>query len=150
MASVCADISNITESTKMTLKCFSESFDAIFDNPAHLGDLPESVKPVDGTGILINVTGNTRWQPFATWMIKLLGKCLTEGTLYVEGLMNVSFVMAAWSLLCYGDADLHMVSGNYFMLALWYIIPIVCMMMQLERNTSKLMMNSIAVRTISL
>ncbi|KAA8546139.1 hypothetical protein F0562_020967 [Nyssa sinensis] len=49
-----------------------------------------------------------RWQPFATRIIKLICKCLTEGTLYVEGLVNVSFVSAACSLLCYGDADLHM------------------------------------------
>ncbi|CAB4290922.1 unnamed protein product [Prunus armeniaca] len=108
VASVCADVSNITESTKLTLKCFCESFNAILDDPDHLGDLPASNKPNDGIGILINLTGKIRWQPFATWMIKLLGKCLTEGTLYVEGLINVSFVTAACSLLCYGDADVHM------------------------------------------
>lgn len=117
MASVCADVSNITESTKLTLKCFCESFNAILDDPDHLGDLPASNKPNDGIGILINLTGKIRWQPFAKWMIKLLGKCLTEGTLYVEGLINVSFVTAACSLLCYGDADVHMVSSNCFMLA---------------------------------
>ncbi|XP_062019493.1 serine/threonine-protein kinase ATR isoform X1 [Rosa rugosa] len=108
VASVSADISSFTESTRVTLKCFCESFNAIFDDPSHLGDLPHSIKPVDGTGILINLTGKARWQPFATWMIKLLGKCLTEGTLYVDGLINMPFVMAAWSLFCYGDADLHM------------------------------------------
>ncbi|CAL9022861.1 unnamed protein product [Prunus brigantina] len=108
VASVCADVSNITESTKLTLKCFCESFNAILDDPDHLGDLPATNKPNDGIGILINLTGKIRWQPFATWMIKLLGKCLTEGTLYVEGLINVSFVTAACSLLCYGDADVHM------------------------------------------
>ncbi|PQQ14473.1 serine/threonine-protein kinase ATR isoform X1 [Prunus yedoensis var. nudiflora] len=108
VASVCADVSNIMESTKLTLKCFCESFNAILDDPDHLGDLPASNKLNDGIGILINLTGKIRWQPFATWMIKLLGKCLTEGTLYVEGLINVSFVTAVCSLLCYGDADVHM------------------------------------------
>ncbi|KAM1987180.1 hypothetical protein ACFX15_034478 [Malus domestica] len=108
VASVCADASNITDSTKLTLRCFCESFNGIFDDPDHLGDLPASNKPDDGIGVLINLTGKTRWQPFATWMIKLLGKCLTEGTLYVEGLINVPFVLDACSLLCYGDADLQM------------------------------------------
>ncbi|XP_050363920.1 serine/threonine-protein kinase ATR [Argentina anserina] len=107
VASVNADKSSFTESSRVTLKCFCESFNGILDDPSHLGDLPDSIKPVDDTGILIDLTGNTRWQPFATWMIKLIGKCLTEGTLYVDGLVNMPFVMAACSLLCYGDADLH-------------------------------------------
>ena len=114
VASVNADKSSFTESTRVTLQCFCESFNAILDDPSHLGDLPQSIKPVDGTGVLINLTGKTRWQPFATWMIKLIGKCLTEGTLYVDGLINMPFFMAAGSLFCYGDADLHMVSCNYF------------------------------------
>lgn len=118
VASVNADKSSFTDSTRVTLKCFCESWNAISDDPSHIGDLPESIKPVDGTGILINLTGKTRWQPFATWMIKLIGKCLTEGTLYVDGLINMPFVMAAWSLFCYGDAGLHMVSSNYFMLVI--------------------------------
>ncbi|XP_022748509.1 serine/threonine-protein kinase ATR-like isoform X3 [Durio zibethinus] len=54
-----------------------------------------------------------RWQLFATWIIKLVSKCLTEGTLYVEGLINTSFVCAACSLLCYGDADLHMACFDF-------------------------------------
>ncbi|KAM1106727.1 hypothetical protein TB2_003457 [Malus domestica] len=81
VASVCADVSNITESTKLTLRCFCESFNGIFDDPDHLGDLLASNKPDDGIGVLINLTGRTRWQPFATWMIKILGRCFTEGTL---------------------------------------------------------------------
>lgn len=118
VASLCADNARGTVSTGLTLRCFCKSFDGIFSDPAHLGDLPASNKPVDGTGILINLTGKLRWQPFATWMIKLLGKCLTEGTLYVEGLIDVPFIMAACSLLCYGDADMHMVGNNCFILAL--------------------------------
>lgn len=117
VASVCADGSNITESTELKLLCFCESFNAILDDPNHLGDIPESNKPSDGgSGILINVTGKTRWQPFATWILRLLCKFLTEGTLYVEGLVNVSLVTTACSLLCYGDADLHMVSSSCFIL----------------------------------
>ncbi|KAJ7967115.1 serine/threonine-protein kinase ATR [Quillaja saponaria] len=104
---------SITESTRLTLRCFSESFNGIFSDPSHLGDLPESNKPVDGSGVLINLTSKIRWQPFATCILKLLNKCLTEGTLYVEGLVNVSFVSAACSLLCYGETDLHMACFDF-------------------------------------
>lgn len=112
MASCCAAHASIAEPTILTLRCFSKSFNEISNDPAHLGDLPACNKPRDGTGILINLTGQERWQPFATWMIRLLAKCLTEGTIYVEGLIDVSFVMAACSLLCYGDADLHVVGSH--------------------------------------
>lgn len=99
--------------TKLALRCFCESFTGIVNDPACIGDIPSSIKPVDGCGLLIDLSGKRRWQPFATWILKLLCKCLTEGTLYVEGLVNTSFVSAACSLLCYGDADLHMVGKCY-------------------------------------
>ncbi|KAL5561258.1 hypothetical protein UlMin_031005 [Ulmus minor] len=113
VASLCADGSSTTESTRLTLRCFCKSFNGIFDDPSHIGHLAACNKPIDGSGILINVMGKARWQPFATWMIKLLTRCVREGTLYVEGLINVSFVMAACSLLCYGDADLHMACFDF-------------------------------------
>ncbi|XP_077247845.1 serine/threonine-protein kinase ATR-like [Tasmannia lanceolata] len=70
-------------------------------------------RPTDGPGVLIDLTDKPRWQPFATWTIKLLSKCLTEGTLYVEGLINASFVTAACTLLCYGDSALHMACFDF-------------------------------------
>lgn len=114
LVSQCLHNASITGSTKLTLKCFCESFTAIVSDPACIGDLPPSNKPVDGCGVLIDLSGEKRWQPFATWILKLLNKCITEGTLYVEGLVNMSFVSAACSLLCYVDADLHMVGNCYF------------------------------------
>lgn len=111
IASLGNDTSSIVESTSVTLNCFCESLKGILDDPDHLGDLPEINRPTNGTGILINLTGKKRWQPFATWIIKLLGKCLAEGTVYVEGLISMSDVSAACSLICYGDADLQMVRG---------------------------------------
>lgn len=114
VASGCTNQARTAEPTRLTLRCFCKSFNGGFNDPAHLGDLPVGNKPADGNGILINLTGQARWQPFATWMIRLLSKCLTEGTLCVEGLLNVPFVISACSLLCYGDADLHMVSGSCF------------------------------------
>lgn len=77
-------------------------------------DLPERNKPDDGYGILVDLTLKERWQLFSTWIICLLSKCLTEGTLYVEGLMTSSFIMAACSMLCFEDADLLMVRGIFF------------------------------------
>lgn len=115
VASGCAACASTAEHTKLTLRCFCKSFNGVFNDPTHLGDLPVGNKPADGIGILINLTGKARWQPFATWMIRLLAKCLTGG-ICVEGLINVPFVISACSLLCYGDADLQMVSDNFFML----------------------------------
>lgn len=117
VASLCADNTSITESTKITLRCFCMSFEGVFNDPNHLGDLPASNKPVDGIGILIDL-GKTTWKPFTTWMIRLLTKFLTDGTLYVEGLINLSFIVAACSLICYGDADLHVVD-NYIFICDW-------------------------------
>ncbi|KAK7343322.1 hypothetical protein VNO77_11979 [Canavalia gladiata] len=92
--------------SRVTLRCFCESFSGI-------DDLPSSNRPVDGCGLLIDLGGRSRWQPFATWILKLLCKCLTEGTLYVEGLIHASFITAACSLLCYGDAGLHMACFDF-------------------------------------
>ncbi|KAL2323976.1 hypothetical protein Fmac_023034 [Flemingia macrophylla] len=109
MSLIQADVSyvaswlNVNESSRVRLTCFSESFSGI-------EDLPSTNKPVDGRGLLIELTGRCRWQPFATWILKLISKCLTEGTLYVEGLIHASFISAACSLLCYGNADLHMIA----------------------------------------
>lgn len=95
----------------MYLKCFSVSLSGVCSNGALLSDIPASNKPANGYGILIDLTGKERWQPFATSSIKLLSKFLTEGTLYVEGLLDTSSVLAACSLLCYGEGDLHIVSA---------------------------------------
>ncbi|KAJ0077184.1 hypothetical protein Patl1_35864 [Pistacia atlantica] len=113
IASLDADSSSITESTRLTLKCFLESFCGVSSDSISLCDLPASNRPIDGPGIIINLSGKRRWQSFAAWIIKLLSKCLTEGTLYLEGLINLSFVSAACSLLCYGDADLQMACFDF-------------------------------------
>ncbi|XVE48802.1 hypothetical protein DITRI_Ditri01bG0031900 [Diplodiscus trichospermus] len=108
IGSLSMETSTITEATRLTLKCFQQSFSANLSDSTCLCDVPTSNKPIDGPGILINLFGRNRWQPFATWIVKLLSKCLTEGTLYVEGIIDTSFVCAACSLLCYADADLQM------------------------------------------
>ncbi|EXB24045.1 Serine/threonine-protein kinase ATR [Morus notabilis] len=112
VASGCTACASTAEHTKLTLRCFCKSFNGVFNDPTHIGDLPVGNKPADGIGILINLTGKARWQPFATWMIRLLAKCLTEG-ICVEGLINVPFVISACSLLCYGDADLQMACFDF-------------------------------------
>ncbi|XP_074371417.1 serine/threonine-protein kinase ATR [Apium graveolens] len=106
------DIAGHSKPSKVSLKCFYESLGGI-SSTALLSDIPDCSKPTTGYGILINLTGRSRWQPFATWTIKLLSKFLTEGTLYVEGLINTSCVVAACSLLCYGNADLQMACFDF-------------------------------------
>ncbi|CAH2061656.1 unnamed protein product [Thlaspi arvense] len=89
-------------------RCFCMSFSGVWGDSCHLCDLPDTNKPKDGDGLVLNLMGAKRWQPFATCVIKLICKCLTEGTLYVEGLIHTSFVKAACSLVCCGGADVQM------------------------------------------
>lgn len=111
VASMFCDKSSNVASIKVTLKCFLKSFSGIDNSPPLFSDLLACCRPKDGPGIVINLTTELRWQHFATWTVKFLTKCLTEGTLYVEGLISSSFVSSACTLLCYGDAALQMV-GN--------------------------------------
>ncbi|CAL1372888.1 unnamed protein product [Linum trigynum] len=113
VASIATEKPGISNDARVNMKCFSQSFSRISTRSDYLSDLPPTIKPIDGPGILINIMGKTRWQPFAAWMIRLLSKCLTEGTLYVEGLISLSDVSAACSLLCYGSADLHMACFDF-------------------------------------
>ncbi|KAG0457231.1 hypothetical protein HPP92_022388 [Vanilla planifolia] len=100
-------------SEKVSLKCFSESFAEISLSPSLFGEIPACCRPKDGVGIVVDLGDKSRWHCFASWVIKLLSKCLNDGTLYVEGLMNRSFVYATTSLLCYGDATLHMACFDF-------------------------------------
>ncbi|GAU18055.1 hypothetical protein TSUD_51660, partial [Trifolium subterraneum] len=97
---------SVSGSSRVMIKCFSESFSGI-------EDLPPTNKPIDGCGLVIDLSSKSRLQTFATWILKLISKCLTEGTLYVEGLIHASFVSSACSLLCYGDSDLHMACFDF-------------------------------------
>jgi serine/threonine-protein kinase ATR len=90
------------------VKCLCGSLD-ILDTPGPFSELPASCRPKNGPGVLVDLTGDARWRPFATSLIKLVNKCLTDGTLYVDGLVTMPFVSAACSILCYGDGSLHKV-----------------------------------------
>lgn len=103
------------------MKCFSQSFAGITSSDNALCELPVSNRPADGDGILIDVTGTERLLPFATAAIKLLSKCLTEGTLYVEDLLDMSCVFAVCNFLCYGDDNLHMVGRVHCKLLLSFL-----------------------------
>lgn len=92
---------------------FCESFAKICNHPALLGDVSECNRPISGVGILIDLTERERLLAFTTSTVKLLSKCLTEGTLYVEGLLDASCVLAVCKLLCFRDADLRMVDMFY-------------------------------------
>ncbi|CAN8236301.1 unnamed protein product [Cochlearia groenlandica] len=107
ITSLCSAETELCESY-IPFRCFSMSFSRIWGDSSHLCDLPETNKTRDGDGLVLNLLGAKRWQPFATCIIKLICKCLTEGTLYVEGLIHTSFVKAACSLVCCGGADMQM------------------------------------------
>ncbi|KAG6530237.1 serine/threonine-protein kinase ATR-like [Zingiber officinale] len=103
-----------TTSDRVSLKCFSESFALISDCPVTFSELPVCCRPLDGPGVLIVLTDKERWQPFAAWTIRLINKCLMEGTLNMEGLFNASFVHSVCSfLLGYEDATLHMACFDF-------------------------------------
>ncbi|GER42368.1 serine/threonine-protein kinase ATR [Striga asiatica] len=103
----------LKEPTRLLLKSFAKSFSRGRGEPALLDDIPLCNRPDSGDGILVDLTGKERWLPFATSAIKLLCKCLTEGTLYVEGLLDAACVLSICSLLCYGDDDLHMACFDF-------------------------------------
>lgn len=106
-------------------RCFCMSFSGIWGDSCHLCDLPDTNKPRDGDGLVLNLLGAKRWQPFSTCILKLICKCLTEGTLYVEGLIHTSFVKAACSLVSCGGADVQMVSYYLFVsLVIWFILSL--------------------------
>ncbi|KAK3131306.1 hypothetical protein QOZ80_6BG0504770 [Eleusine coracana subsp. coracana] len=98
---------------RLLIKCLCGSFSDIWDSPGIFNEFPDSCRPKNGPGVLVDLTGHTRWCPFAASLIKLVNKCLTDGTLYVDGLVNMSFVYAACSILCYGDESLHKVCFDF-------------------------------------
>ncbi|XP_041996259.1 serine/threonine-protein kinase ATR-like isoform X2 [Salvia splendens] len=101
------------EPKRLLLKSFCDSFARISKHSVLLGDDPGCNQPVTGQGMLIDLSGRERLLAFATSTVKLLSRCLTEGTLYVEGLLDASCVLAVCKLLCFGDADLHMACFDF-------------------------------------
>ena len=79
------------------------------NSTAKFSELPDSLQPKNGPGVLVDLSGDTRWCSFATLLMRLINKCLTDGTLHVEGLVTMPFVSAACSIICYGDESLHKV-----------------------------------------
>ncbi|KAK8964692.1 Serine/threonine-protein kinase ATR [Platanthera guangdongensis] len=95
-------------SRSVSLKCFCESFAVISTSSSLFCEAPSCHQLENGAGIVVDLGDNLRWQSFSAWIIRLLSKFLTEGSLHVEGLVNESFVSAVCSFLCYEDATLHM------------------------------------------
>lgn len=98
------------EPKRLLLKSFCESFARICNHPTLLGNLPTCNRPINGEGISIDLTEKEKFLAFSTSTVKLLSKCLTEGTLYLEGLLDSSCVLSVCKLLCFGDDDVHMVN----------------------------------------
>uniref|UniRef100_J3MHR6 Serine/threonine-protein kinase ATR n=1 Tax=Oryza brachyantha TaxID=4533 RepID=J3MHR6_ORYBR len=92
VASMHEERANGVLNERYLVKCLCGSFSDILDSPGIFSDLPDSCQPKNGTGVLID---------------------LTDGTLYVEGLVNMPFVSAACSIICYGDESLHKVCFDF-------------------------------------
>lgn len=99
-----------TQCITLSLKCFCGAYSTLgadrSSNEQSFCKLPSCWKPLDGPGLLIDVTGKDRWQPLAEWTLKLLGRFLSESVLHVEGLLTARFICAVGSLLCFGDNSL--------------------------------------------
>eukprot|EP01018_Ginkgo_biloba_P009012 Gb_37327 [translate_table: standard] len=119
VASFYATKSNFTISTALSITCFSESFSGVYSSssPAPFCHLPACWKQPDSPGILIDVTGEPRWQSFAHWILKQLGKCLAEATFQVEGLISPLFMSTSCTLLCYGEGALQMACFDFVRIA---------------------------------
>jgi serine/threonine-protein kinase ATR len=119
VASFYATESSFTVSAALSITCFGMSFSEVYScsSPTPFCDLPTFSKPPDSLGILIDVTGETRWQPFASCMLNLLSRCLVETRLQVEGLISSSFMSASCSLLAYGDGALQRACFGFVHLA---------------------------------
>lgn len=116
VASFYATESDFTASTALSITCFGKSFSEVYSNSsvAPFCDLPDHSKAPNSPVILIDITGDTRWQPFANWILMLLNRCLIENRFQVEGLITSSFISRCCGLLCYGDGLLQRVSLIFF------------------------------------
>lgn len=101
-----------SQSKTVSLRCFSKSLAGI-SGVAELNDFALHSGSTVGSGILIDLTDKHRWQFLTIWILKLIQKCLTEGTSYVQGLINMLFLNNVCILFHFGDADVHMVSHSY-------------------------------------
>ena len=118
-----------TVSTTISLQCYMGAYSKIHGSsedplPLPLCGLPSRWTPSHGPGLLIDVTGTLRWQALAEWTLKMLTLCLTEGALYVEGLLTSSFMAAVGALLSYGDSRLQKVSFVRTRFLLIYLIEL--------------------------
>lgn len=102
--------------------CFCMCFPGIRNDSSPTSDLPDTNKPKNGDGLLLNLLGDKRWQNFAICILKLICRSLTEGTHCVEGLIHTSFVKASCSFVRCSDEDVQMVSCYFFIsLVIWFI-----------------------------
>ncbi|KAJ3693956.1 hypothetical protein LUZ60_009436 [Juncus effusus] len=101
-------------SSKTPIICLCNSFARISNSPVIFSEVPAGCQLASGQpGVVVDLSGDARWGLFAASMVKFVNKCLTEGTLYVEGLIDLSFVSNACSLVCYGDPDLQMACFDF-------------------------------------
>ena len=110
VASVCVPSISSKQRSQLCIKCFCEVYAQLdSDSKQSFCELPSYWRAKDGPGLLLDVTGNARWQPLAEWTMKLLMRILSEGMLHVEGLITPSFIASIGNLICFGDSSLQKV-----------------------------------------
>jgi serine/threonine-protein kinase ATR len=128
VASFYAAPTSFTVCTSVSLQCYLGAYSAIQNGSEAGGSgylpplckIPSCWTPPQGPGLLIEVSGDTRWLPLAEWTLQLLTRCLTEVAIHVEGLLTPSFLTTVGCLLSYGDSQLHMVVFSYCLCSLLY------------------------------
>ncbi|CAM8899357.1 unnamed protein product [Rhodiola kirilowii] len=102
-----------TQDKRVSLECFGKSLASIYGDTATINDFSSCIKPTDGSGIMVDLTGKRSWHLLAIWILKLIQKCLDEGASYVQGLINLLFFNDVCTLFHFGDADVHMACFDF-------------------------------------
>ncbi|KAL2643558.1 hypothetical protein R1flu_011145 [Riccia fluitans] len=106
-------LSSCSPVTNVSLHCYSKTYSDLSSlsssgtAPQFLCGIAVTWRPQEGPGLLIDVTGQSRLQLLSNWSIKLLGCCLVEGALLVEGLITSSFLSALGLFFCHESPLLH-------------------------------------------
>ncbi|KAG6548304.1 hypothetical protein Mapa_010357 [Marchantia paleacea] len=118
-----ANPSSCSTVTNVSVHCYPRAYSELSsasdaaNAPELLCGIAATWKSREGPGLLIDVTGQSRWQTLAKWTIKLLGRCLLEGALLVEGLVTSSFLSAVGSFFCHNSPLLHKESFDFVRVA---------------------------------
>eukprot|EP00897_Mesotaenium_endlicherianum_P000569 jgi/Mesen1/10512/ME000083S10013 len=117
VASFFSTSSAFTDSTSISIYGLLEAFN-VSDKSSHktpatsqqdnvdAPTVPDSWHPPRGSGVLIDVTGNIRWQPLAVWIVKFIGWCISDRPRSIQGILTSTTLTALKELVYYGNSTL--------------------------------------------